>query len=268
MLEQILIGYSLGALIGYLALRAGALNTSGAWAAAIVGGAIFGFGGLGWAVLLLMFFVSSSALSRAFRSRKAAIDEKYAKGAQRDWGQVLANGGLGALLAIAAALLPGQEWPWLAFIGAMAAVNADTWATELGVLNPTPPRLITTGKVVERGTSGGVSLAGYLAVMAASALLGLAALPFSTGSWLATLAVAVAGGLAGSTLDSLLGASVQAIYYCPSCQKETERHPSHSCGSTTHHRRGWRWMDNDWVNFACSLAGALGAALAGMLLLG
>jgi uncharacterized protein (TIGR00297 family) len=268
MFEQIVMGYLCSAIIGYLAHRAGALNASGAWAAAIVGGAIFGFGGLGWAALLMMFFVSSSALSRAFRNRKSAIDEKYAKGSQRDWGQVLANGGLGALLAIAAALFPDQEWLWLAFIGAMAAVNADTWATELGVLNPTPPRLITTGRAVERGTSGGVSLVGYLAVVGGSALVGLVALPFSAGSWLATLAAALVGGLAGSTLDSLLGASVQAIYYCPSCQKETERHPYHSCGGATTHQRGWRWLDNDWVNFSCSLGGAVGAVLAGMLLLG
>jgi uncharacterized protein (TIGR00297 family) len=268
MFEQIAIGYSCGALIGYLAHKAGALNTSGAWAAAMVGGTIFGFGGLGWAVLLLMFFVSSSALSRAFRTRKTAIDEKYAKGSQRDWGQVLANGGLSALLAVSAVLVTGQEWLWLAFIGAMAAVNADTWATELGVLNPTPPRLITTGQVVERGTSGGISLVGYLAVLGGSAVVGLAALPFTAGNWLVTIAIALAGGLAGSTLDSLLGASLQAIYYCPSCQRETERHPSHSCGSTTTHRRGWRWLDNDWVNFSCSLAGAIGAVAAGMLLLG
>lgn len=267
MLEQILVGFTLGAFISYLAFRAGALNTSGAWAAALVGGSVFGFGGLGWAALLMTFFVSSSALSRAFRSRKAAIDEKYAKGSRRDWGQVLANGGLGALLAIAAALLPGQDWPWVAFIGGMAAVNADTWATELGVLNPSPPRLITTGRAVERGTSGGVSLVGYLAILGASTLVGLAALPFSVGDWLSTIVLALAGGLVGSTLDSLLGASLQAIYYCPVCQKETERHPSHSCGSTTVHRRGWRWLDNDWVNFFCSLAGAVGAVLASLLLL-
>ncbi len=268
MIGQILLGFLFGALIGYRAYKAGALNTSGAWAAAITGGAIFGFGGLGWAVLLLVFFISSSALSRVFRAHKAVIDEKYAKGSQRDWGQVLANGGLGALLAICTALLPGQDWPWLAFIGAMAAVNADTWATELGVLNPTPPRLITTGQVVEQGTSGGVSLVGYLAVLGGAGLIGLAALPFSASNALAVVAIALAGGLAGSTLDSLLGASVQAIYYCPTCRKETERHPQHSCGSSTQHRRGWQWLSNDWVNFFCSLAGALAAAGLGTLLAG
>lgn len=264
---QILVGFICGILVAYLARRAEALSTSGAWAAAITGGLIFGLGGLAWALLLLVFFISSSALSRAFRQQKATLDEKFSKGSRRDWGQVLANGGLGALLALAHAGLPGQDWPWLAFIGAMAAVNADTWATELGVLNPTRPRLITTGLPVERGTSGGVSRAGYLAVVAGSLLIGLAALPFSS-TGLNTLAAAAAGGLAGSTLDSLLGATLQAIYYCPGCSKDTERHPHHSCGSQTHLQRGWRWLDNDWVNFLCSLAGALTAAGLGRLLSG
>src|SRR5690606_2769225 len=99
------------------------------------------------------------------------LSEKFSKGHRRDWAQVAANGGLGALLAVAHALLPGEAWPWMAFAGAMAAVNADTWATELGVLNPTPPRLVTSGKPVERGTSGAVSVGGSLAALAGAALV-------------------------------------------------------------------------------------------------
>ena len=64
-------------------------------------------------------------------------------------------------------------------------------------------------------------------------------------------------GLLGSLFDSLLGATVQAMYFCPTDQKETEKHPLHTCGTLTVHTRGWTWLDNDWVNFAC---GAFGAA--------
>ena len=80
----------------------------------------------------------------------------------------------------------------------MAAVNADTWATELGVLSRTPPRLITSGKVVERGTSGGVSLAGTLAALGGAAVIGLAAALAEprTGIGITCLAVSL-GGLAG-----------------------------------------------------------------------
>ncbi|HJW90780.1 MAG TPA: DUF92 domain-containing protein [Anaerolineales bacterium] len=270
---QLILGFLLAALISALAYRARALSASGAWAATLTGGLVFGLGGLSWAVLLLIFFLSSSGLSRAFQRRKADLSEKFSKGSRRDHGQVLANGGLGALLAIVHALNPELAWPWVAFVGSMAAVNADTWATELGVLSPAPPRLITTGHVTERGASGGVTLYGYAAALGGALLVGLGALVFSreTSSWLgpaggltsasllapaSLIVAAVIGGLVGSTVDSLLGATIQAIYYCPACQKETERHPAHWCGETTSLLRGWRWLDNDWVNFACALAGA------------
>jgi uncharacterized protein (TIGR00297 family) len=260
---QILLGLPLGVLVGYLAYRVGALSASGAWAAALTGGLIFGLGGLPWAALLLTFFVSSSALSRAFASRKAALGDQFSKGSQRDHGQVLANGGLGALLVIAHAFFPTALWPWAAFMGAMAAVNADTWATELGVLSTVPPRRITTGKPVERGTSGGVTLAGYLAALGGSALIGFAATLFSPEFPAAILVgAATLAGLVGATFDSLLGATAQAIYFCPACGKETERHPRHRCGTETRQVRGWCWLNNDWVNFACSLVGAGVAAAA------
>jgi uncharacterized membrane protein len=158
----------------------------------------------------------------------------------------------------------------------MAAVNADTWATELGVLSPAPPRLITNGAVVERGTSGGVSLTGTLAALAAATLIGAAAALFPTGTLpsfaapssnpLGLLLTVAAAGVIGSLVDSLLGATVQAIYVCPQCQKETERHPLHGCGTPTRHLRGWRWLNNDLVNLICSLSGAA-AAFAGWTLL-
>ena len=251
------IGFLMGGLIGLVAWRAGALSRSGAWAATLSGGLIFGLGGVPWAVLLLAFFISSSLLSRLFARRKADLGEKFSKGSRRDWGQVFANGGLGALLAIAFAMLPDEAWLWVAYAGAMAAVNADTWATELGVFNPAPPRLITSGKVVERGASGGVSILGSLAALGGAALIALLAALFSLDSAIFVVPAVVLGGLAGSFFDSLLGASVQAIYTCPTCDKETERHPLHTCGEVTQHLRGWRWLDNDLVNFLASLMGAL-----------
>ncbi len=258
---QVLIGFLSAILIAILAWRAGSLSGSGAWAAVLTGGLIFGLGGIPWAILLLAFFISSSLLSRAFSKRKTSLAEKFSKGSRRDWGQVLANGGLGALLAIAYAIPPHYEWLLLAFAGAMAAVNADTWSTELGVLSEVPPRLITTGQKVEHGTSGGVTLTGTLAALGGAALIGIGAVIFTASQdWLSSLGIVILGGLVGSLFDSVLGATVQAIYWCPTCNKETERHPTHTCGSPTSQVRGWSWINNDMVNFACSLMGAIVAA--------
>jgi uncharacterized protein (TIGR00297 family) len=266
-MTKLILGFLFGGLIGFAAYRARALSPSGAWGATLTGGLIFGLGGIPWAVLLLTFFISSSALSRAFAKNKSSLGEKFSKGSQRDIGQVLANGGLGAMLAVLFALFPDQDWPWIAFAGSMAAVNADTWATELGVLSRRPPRLITNGRVVERGASGAVTLVGYLAALAGAALIGIGAALFSP-DWpaLSLIAVILLGGLAGSTFDSFLGATVQAIYFCPQCQKETERHPLHLCGAQTTLARGWPWLNNDLVNFCCALAGAGVALAAGWLL--
>lgn len=259
---QFSLGILLGIVVAVAAWKARALDRSGAIAAALTGGLIFGLGGLSWAALLLTFFISSSLLSRLFRRRKRDLSEKFEKGSQRDWGQVLANGGLGALLTIVHILLPEETWPWAAYAGAMAAVNADTWATELGVLNPQPPRLITSGQPAERGASGAVSLLGSLSAAGGAVLVGVCAAFFSTeGNATGLLLAATIGGTAGAFFDSLLGATIQAIYWCPVCKKETERHPEHTCGAQTRPMRGWRWLNNDWVNVMASLAGALACAL-------
>ncbi|MEN4010663.1 MAG: DUF92 domain-containing protein [Bellilinea sp.] len=268
---QLLLGVGLAALISLAAYAARSLSRSGAVAAALLGSAVFGLGGLPWAGLLLGFFISSSLLSRLFRRRKAAVDEKFSKGSQRDAGQVAANGGIAGLLALLQAALPDSPLPWLAAAAALAAANADTWATELGVLSPVKPRLITTRKPVEMGTSGGITplgtlaaLVGALFIAAIAALLppaNVALPPFGV-----LLAVTLAG-LAGSLVDSLLGATVQAIYCCPRCGKETERHPQHTCGAQTRRLRGWSWLDNDWVNAFCTLSAGVLAVLASSALI-
>ncbi|HNK62875.1 MAG TPA: DUF92 domain-containing protein [Anaerolineales bacterium] len=264
---QLLLGFILALVIAFLAFKARSLNTSGAIAAACTGTIIFGIGGFSWAVLLLAFFITSSALSRAFKKRKQGLDEKFSKGHERDAGQVLANGGIATLFAALNYFFPHQPWTWVGFAASLAAVNADTWATELGVLNPHPPRMIIDlMKTVEKGTSGGISLVGTLASLTGSAVIALLAtlLPPtgtpSTDRWSLFILITLAG-LAGSLFDSLLGGTVQAMYFCPTDHKETEKHPLHSCGTPTIHIRGWKWLDNDWVNLSCGAFGAVMALL-------
>jgi len=140
----------------------------------------------------------------------------------RNHRQVLANGGVAALAA-----LPGS---WAAFAGALAAATADTWASEIGRHSRTPPRLINTGRTVPAGTDGGMTLLGTTGGIAGAGLV--AGLSYVFGQQ-GTLAIAVAG-VVGMLVDSLLGATVQGKV---------------------------RWMDNDAVNLAATLTGAVCAAL-------
>jgi uncharacterized protein (TIGR00297 family) len=268
---QFLLGLALAAVVSSLAFRLGSLSRSGALAATAVGTIIFGAGGWRWAVLLLAFFISSSVLTQLFRSRKAAVSANFDKGGPRDAGQVLGNGAIATIFAGLTFFFPHALWPWIGFAASLAAVNADTWSTELGVLSRGRPRLITNLKPVEKGTSGGVSLVGVLAALAGAALIALLAVllnPFpgaipAPERWSLIAAWLLTGsGLLGALFDSLVGATVQAMYFCPLDKKETERHPLHTCGTPTVHIRGWRWLRNDGVNFLCGLLGAAIALLA------
>lgn len=262
MATRFVVGFLLSLAIAYAGFRKEALSLGGMIAAIVEGTFIFGSGGWMWGALLIAFFVLSSALSFYRRREKRTLAEKFAKGSRRDVGQVLANGGLGLLLALALFAVDDaatRRLLFAAYVGAMATVNADTWATELGVLGRRPPRLITTWRVVERGTSGGVSLWGTAAALLGGAAIGLTAALFDGAEGGRWLLVGALGGLAGALFDSFLGATVQAIYYSEARQKETERAVEHD-GTPNRLLRGWRWMDNDWVNFLSSLVGAAVAA--------
>lgn len=268
-LTQLGLGLLFSTAVGGLAYWRRSLTASGWLGAVLVGTLIFGFGGWAWGLTMIVFFVSSSLLSHykeALKERRAA--EKFAKGGRRDLWQALANGGLAALCALIYALL-GQPVALLAaFVGLMATVTADTWATELGVLSPHGPRLITSGRPVEPGTSGGVTMVGTAAAAAGALLIGLVLWPLlvlegrPAGWWIA--AAAPVGGLGGALFDSLLGATVQAIYAHPD-GRETERRVDRQ-GAPTRFVRGWPWLNNDLVNLLSSLVGAALAVAVALLL--
>ena len=240
------------------AWKVGALTASGAAAAAAVGFAHCGFAGWPGAAALLAFFVSSTALSRLGRRRKEALG--YEKGGQRDAMQVLANGGVAALCAALAGVSSVDPSPFLvAMLGALAAANADTWATEIGSLAKGAPRMITTLRPAPTGSSGAVSLPGTLAALTGAAVVAAAALLWPELRAGTVLVAVTLAGLTGSLLDSLLGATVQVQYRCRACGKLTERR-SHCEGAETQRARGLPWMNNDAVNALATVAGALAAA--------
>jgi uncharacterized protein (TIGR00297 family) len=264
MINQLIPAFFLSSSVASLAFWRGSLSKSGVVGALLVGTLTFGLGGWFWGLLLGIFFISSSLLSHFKEDEKRVAAEKFEKGHRRDFGQALANGGTGALISLMNVLVPSPAWFFM-FTGSIATVTADTWATELGTLSESPPRLITTGEVVEVGTSGGVSPLGTAVSTLAGLIIGLAAGLLSKKSIWKLGIIGALSGLAGSLFDSLLGATVQQIFYCDTCQKDTER-KIHKCGTETRQIRGYSWLNNDMVNLLASMVGGMVAVALWLLL--
>lgn len=244
--------------IALLAHRARALTTGGAVAATVIG-TIAVAAGWSWAIVLIAFFASSTALSRyragEKEARSAGVTEKHGA---RDALQVVANGGAFTAMALGDAIRPDPTWQALA-AGALAAAASDTWATEIGLLARETPRSILGWRAVAAGTSGGVTTRGMLAGGAGAVFT---ALITRLVGWPAMAALsAVVGGILGSLLDSVFGASLQARRWCASCGQGTEQR-IHRCGNSTTRTGGIAWLDNDGVNALSTLGGALLGALA------
>lgn len=236
------------------------LSLAGMVAAVLLGTMMFALGSLAWFGTLIAFFVSSTLLSKFKHDRKSAAESGYAKGGRRDAGQVAANGGLGLLLCMGNAIWPDPAW-WVVFVGVMATVNADTWATEIGGMSLSTPRSIINGKRVPAGTSGGVTGLGLLASLLGGAFIGL------VGGWFSQLGhsefdvrilttitlFGAVSGLLGSLADSWLGATLQVMYRCRDCGKTIEKQIH--CEQKASHIRGMRLMTNDVVNAVSSLVG-------------
>ena len=254
---HVLVALIAAGAFAYAARRVRALSLSGAVAATVVGTLLFGFGGGPGAAVLLVFFGTSTALSRFGKRRKSALS--FEKGGERDAVQVFANGGVAAVCAAFLPLFSYSPWLIAALLAALAEANADTWATEVGSLAAAPPRLITTLRPAPTGASGAISLPGTLAALGGAMLIAaLAPLWHTTGQ----VPVAVlAAGFVGALFDSLLGATVQAQYRCRVCARLTEQRTH--CEQPTTLARGLPWLNNDVVNTAATVFAAL---VAGVLL--
>ncbi len=215
----------------------------------------------GWSVIiaLAVFFGTSTVLTHWGAARKAELERAvHARTGRRGVVQVAANG-VAALLLALAYRWSGSPWALAGAFAAFAASTADTWASELGQLEPGDPVSILGGCPVERGMSGGVTVRGMVAAAAGSALMALlfgvlhafaAPVPQVLGRalliWLA--------GFTGSVLDSVLGAALQAKYRTGE-DRATERPAAD--GQPNRLVGGWRWVTNDVVNAISSCAAAL-----------
>jgi uncharacterized protein (TIGR00297 family) len=236
------VGVSAG--LAYVSYVLGAASVAGMLTGAALALVTVALGGPGWFAVLITFFGVGS-LSTKFRydaklRRGVAEPNEGARGTTN----VLANAAVAlvSVVGFAAAPLVSSAGgvgltvdPTLfqyAFAGSLAAAMSDTLSSEVGGLFDSP-RLITTLEPVPPGTDGAVTWQGELAGVVGAALIAgvtVLALPPSPQTTLAA-GLVLAGGVAGMTVDSLLGATVE--------------------GET---------VGNEAVNFAATLAGGVVAA--------
>ncbi len=255
-IEIIVEALAVVGLIGVLSLRFRILNLKGVIASVPVGLSIYIFGGREFFILLLVFYVLSSAATwlRVRYFRIEVIDKEWVRG----WRNVAANGIVAASAATLNILSNKSCFnPYLAaYLGAVGTAFADTLATEIGLLYPRNPRLIVSMKKVPRGTPGAVSPYGYLASILA---LSIFAAILSICGKVRLIPSLYIAGLIGVTIDSILGGTVQAHYRCVVCGKETEN-PMH-CGRKAEKISGVGVINTHTVNFLSTLAGAVIASL-------
>lgn len=190
------------------AFAAGTVGVSGAVVGAILGIALYVFGGWQAFVILLLFFVLGSGTTKIGYARKAARGIAQERGGRRGARHAIANCAVPVFLAFLAAVTHHPDLFSIAMVAALATAAFDTVSSEIGQVWGRHPFLPTTLRRVPPGTEGAISIEGTLAGAAAAAVIATAAMLLgltSSGGLIAT-AVIVAAALAGATLESYLGA--------------------------------------------------------------
>ncbi|HUR24826.1 MAG TPA: DUF92 domain-containing protein [Candidatus Thermoplasmatota archaeon] len=196
--------------LSVLAYALRALDLLGAVASFFLGLEVALLGGIQWLVLMTLFPILGVLTTRIGYRRKAERRVAEAAGGERGVGNVLGNGlgpGLAALALLFAPFVPPQAAA-LAFATALAAVTADTVASEIGVLSGRARGILPPFRPMPIGVNGAVSLPGQCAALAgATAIAAAAFVLLGLPAWLAWVP-AVAGFL-GCQFDSVLGATLE-----------------------------------------------------------
>jgi len=184
------------------------LTISGAITGGLIGLLVFKGGGYTGIALLTLFFIAGSVATgwRIDIKQKAGVAERD-KG-KRTAGQVLANGGVAALLGAIAWYRPEYAAILQIMIaGSLAAATADTLSSELGTVYGKRFYDIISFKKAKAGPDGVVSWEGTGIGAAGAALIAFVYL-LGDGFTMAGLII-VAAGIIGNLADSVLGATLE-----------------------------------------------------------
>mgnify|MGYP001773370096 CR=1 FL=1 len=154
----------------------------------IIGSFILYSGGFKWVIPLLLFLAFGSLLSK--------MNDKKTK---RNLFQVIANGGVSFILSVLNIFYPNDMF-YFAHLCAVSSMCSDTFSTEFGMKFSKKAYLITNFKEVEKGTSGGISLIGFL-----GGILGSLIISLFHKNWFFIFLI----GILGNLIDSFIGATIE-----------------------------------------------------------
>ena len=212
---NLVVTLGLVALLLVLSSRARMLDATGSKAAALLGLIVGGLGHWTWLLILLGFLLSSHKATKWRFEEKTALGLCESSDGHRGWTNVVANGAIPGLICIYAYL--SEDWTnvvWI-FGAAVAVAASDTFASEIGCLDPRV-RMITTFKPCQQGENGGFSPNGQLAAAVGSSVVALlTALAWwwtvdtSEAEAMQLTAVLALIGWLGCQIDSYLGALLE-----------------------------------------------------------
>lgn len=164
-----------------------------------------GFTGL---AMLTLFFSAGSWATGWRRNSKTEMNAAEKNTVGRTAGQVLANGGVAALLGAMAWCMPAYKTLlYLMMAGSLASAAADTLSSELGTVYGRRFYNVLTLKKDTRGLDGVISLEGTLIGVVGAALI---ALVYAVGfGWGVEVVLIVLAGSIGNLADSVLGAALE-----------------------------------------------------------
>ncbi len=164
------------------------LDIKGSIGTFIIGSLILYSGGFKWVIPLLVFLTFGSLLSK--------LNERKSK---RNLYQVLANGSISFILSIINIFYPSDLWYFI-HLCVVSAMASDTFSTEIGMKFSNKAYFILNFKEVEKGTSGGVSLIGFV-----GGILGSLIISIFHSKWIFVFLI----GILGNIIDSIIGATLE-----------------------------------------------------------
>lgn len=190
-----------------ISFYAGKLTLAGAITGGITGLLIYQGAGITGIVMLALFFIAGTWATNWQKNKKPIIDGERHKG-RRTAGQVIANGGVAAVLGAVNWYWPNQQRLMLLMMaGSLAAATADTLSSELGMVYGRKFYNVLTFKKDQRGLDGVISLEGTVIGLIGAILIGMIySLGFGWG--IVVFYISVAGAM-GNLVDSILGATLE-----------------------------------------------------------